>query len=89
MYQPPAAADGRWLVAGLRFLTARRPGSVLRPHRFRPDEGLPPDHRGDRWCVCGLPEPSRWHDLPNDPPSDVDARTTELDRRISGTEGEA
>lgn len=79
----------RWL-AGLRVATnhPRGAGRPLRPHRYRPDPTVPADWRGAGFCACGLPEGSRWHDVPNEPPSEVDERHHELDRRITG-EGES
>ncbi|GIG69722.1 hypothetical protein Pen01_60170 [Phytomonospora endophytica] len=75
----------RWL-AGLRVAAShpRGCGRPFRPHPYRPDPAVPVDHRGTAYCRCGLPKSSRWHDVPNETPSDVDERHHELNRRLSG-----
>lgn len=40
----------------------------LRTHAFAWDPELDADHRGHRYCICGLVEDNKVHDLPPAPP---------------------
>lgn len=47
----------------------------MREHVFHADPWLAPDHSGERLCLCGLFEKSRWHvPPPETPEGDVSAR---------------
>lgn len=45
----------------------------MKTHQFQPDPD-PPDYRGKRRCVCGLPLQNSVHDVPDRSDDDVSDR---------------
>lgn len=62
--QPPVENTARYqqLLAARRAEQAAQEPVMPRPHEHNPNMAIPPDHRGERPCICGRASVNRVHD---------------------------